>query len=101
METKFTGSAWYIFFLPFWAGIVFTLSLGLAFPWVQCAIINWVVKNTTIGGKRLKFNGSGGGLFGRYIIWWLLTIVTIGLYIPMSIKNQIRYVVENIQIVNQ
>ena len=40
----------------------------------------WVAKNTLIEGRRLKFIGSGTSLFLHYIKWFLLTIITFGIY---------------------
>lgn len=56
------------------------LTLGLAFPWAICILYRWKAKHTVICGKRLKFVGSGGSLFGNYIKWWLLCIITFGIY---------------------
>lgn len=62
-----------LFFLSF-------LTLGLATPWVICARYRYITNNTQLSGKRLKFNGKGGQLFGSYIKWWLLSLITLGFY---------------------
>jgi uncharacterized membrane protein YjgN (DUF898 family) len=98
MEKKFTGGVLPIFLFPFWAIPFLLITLGIAFPWVICIVLRWICKNTTVGEKHLTFKGTGGGLFGRYIIWWLLSIITLGIYNFWSIRNQIRWVVENIEI---
>ncbi|HAO6137079.1 TPA: DUF898 domain-containing protein, partial [Listeria monocytogenes] len=33
-----------------------------------------------IEGRRLKFQGSAVSLFGHWVKWLLLTIITIGIY---------------------
>ena len=43
-------------------------------------IYRWKIEHTVVDGKRLKFNGSAIGLFGNWIKWWLLCIVTLGIY---------------------
>ena len=40
----------------------------------------WKINHTVIEGKRLKFNGTAMGLFGNWIKWLLLIIVTFGIY---------------------
>jgi len=40
----------------------------------------WRAKHSLIDGKRLIFTGSAWGLFGRWILWLLLIIVTLGIY---------------------
>ncbi len=43
-------------------------------------VYNWETKHTVIEGKRLKFTGTAIGLFGNWIKWWILTIITFGIY---------------------
>jgi len=100
MESKFSGGVLQIFLFCIWAPILFVISLGLATPFIECTVIRWICNNSTIGGKRYKFNGTAGGLFGRWIIWYLLTIITIGIYGFWSTRNQIRWVIENIEMVD-
>jgi len=40
----------------------------------------WKINHTVIEGKRLKFNGTAMGLFGNWIKWLLLIVVTFGIY---------------------
>jgi len=56
------------------------ITLGFGYPWAKCMIVRWTVNHSIIEGKRLKFHGTGIGLFGRWIIWVLLCIITIGIY---------------------
>ena len=43
-------------------------------------IKKWETEHTYIEGKQLEFTGDPFELFGKYIIWWVLTIITIGIY---------------------
>nr|DAM72144.1 MAG TPA: protein of unknown function (DUF898) [Caudoviricetes sp.] len=43
-------------------------------------VYGWETKHTVINGKRLAFDGTAMQLFGNWIKWLLLTIVTIGIY---------------------
>jgi len=43
-------------------------------------VISWETKHTVIQGRRLKFTGSAIGLFGQWIKWLLLSIVTFDIY---------------------
>ncbi|MDR2693259.1 MAG: DUF898 domain-containing protein [Chitinispirillales bacterium] len=60
--------------------IITTCTLGLCLPWAVCMFYKWETSHTVVGGRRLQFNGSGGSLFGHYILWWFLTIITLGIY---------------------
>ena len=69
---------------------VSAITLGLAAPAMTCYRLRWIYKHTCIGGYRLKFNGRGGQLFGKYLLWALLTIITIGIYglwVPIKFKK--------------
>lgn len=41
---------------------------------------DWKVRHTVIDGQRLYFDGTGAQLFGNWIKWFLLTIITLGIY---------------------
>jgi uncharacterized membrane protein YjgN (DUF898 family) len=43
-------------------------------------IYRWEAKHTVINGRRLKFTGTATQLFGNWIKWLLLTIITFGIY---------------------
>lgn len=60
--------------------LITSLTLGICFPWALCMVYGWKINHTVIEGKRLKFTGSAIGLFGLWIKWLLLLIVTLGIY---------------------
>lgn len=45
----------------------------------QCEHGDEGAKHTFINGRRLEFFGSAGGLFGRWLLWLLLIIITLGI----------------------
>ncbi len=59
---------------------IIIFSLGIATPWAACLVYHYEVDHTIIDGKRLIFNGTGGSLFGKYILWYLLSLITCGIY---------------------
>jgi uncharacterized membrane protein YjgN (DUF898 family) len=56
-------------------------SLGILYPWAAAISLDFKTRHTVIDGKRLHFTGTGAGLFGNYIKWWLLSIITFGIYL--------------------
>ena len=53
-------------------------------------VYNWEIKHTVIEGKRLRFDGTALQLFGNWIKWLLLTIITFGIYsfwVQIAIKK--------------
>ncbi len=49
------------------------------------------------GETRFKYNGTGGGLFGQLFVGYLLTLVTLGVYMPWFIVRMLKYVTSNTQ----
>ncbi|MBO5322396.1 MAG: DUF898 family protein [Clostridia bacterium] len=72
----------------YWANIGYTLvvnfvtfiTFGIAHPWMRCWYQKWLCEHTVINGKRMTFDGKGGDLFVKYIIWLLLSYLTCGIY---------------------
>lgn len=55
-------------------------TLGLALPLALSVSARWKCNHTVLDGKRLYFDGKAKQLFGKYIVWWLLSIVTLTIY---------------------
>lgn len=55
-------------------------SLGIASAWAKCILYKYQFNHTIYNGKRLKFEGDGGDLFVKQLIWYILTIITLGIY---------------------
>ena len=79
-NSEFDGGLLGLIGISILQGILITFTLGLGTPWAVCIRERWVAKHTIIDGRRLTFDGNGGQLFGNYIKWFLLTIVTFGIY---------------------
>jgi uncharacterized membrane protein YjgN (DUF898 family) len=75
--------------------IVTICTLGLATPFAIVLRQRWRAKHTFIHGRRLIFLGSGMQLFGLWIKWTLLTIVTLGIYSLWMVPQVQKWIVEN------
>ena len=85
--SKFSGGLLGLIGISFLAGLLASITLGIGTPWAVCMVMNWYAKHITIDGKKVTFDGNGGQLFGQYIKWLLLTIITCGIYgLWLSIK---------------
>lgn len=62
------------------AGLLNICTLGIAYPWAKTMRMRYICEHTYINGQKMRFTGSGGALWGQYIKWWLLTLITFGLY---------------------
>jgi len=80
MESKFTGGILGLLGTTILAVLTIIFTLGIGTPWAVCRKYRWTTKHTKIDGRQLTFEGTGGRLFGKFIKWWLLTIVTLGIF---------------------
>ena len=80
MKSKFTGGLLGMIGIGILQVLICTFTLGIALPWAVCLKESWYAKHTIIDGCQLTFDGNGLQLFGNYIKWFLLTIVTLGIY---------------------
>lgn len=65
-------------------------TLFIISPFTECWKQAWYTKHCVYDGKRLTFDGNGAQLMGKWMLWWLLTIVTIGVYsffVKLSLKK--------------
>ncbi len=62
------------------ASLIMSVTCYIATPWAICYIVRFIVDNAVINGKTYYFDGDGGQLFGQWIKWLLLTVVTCGIY---------------------
>lgn len=69
-------------------GLLLLITLGIAYPFTKCMKISYEVKHTKYDGRQLYFDGNGAQLIGKWILWQLLCIPTIGIF-AFFIPNRI------------
>lgn len=77
------------------AFLITVLTLGIAYPYALVLKQRWKAKHTYVKGYRLKFTGKGLGLFGNWIKWLFLCIVTLGIYSFWVAPRVTKWVVEH------
>ena len=75
--------------------VVTLFTLGICYPFAVVLRLRWRTKHTTIDGRRLVFLGSAWGLFGSWLKWWFLTLITIGIYGFWVVPKMNKWIVEN------
>ncbi|MBM3983795.1 MAG: DUF898 domain-containing protein [Planctomycetes bacterium] len=60
-----------------------------------------LLRNESINGRRLTFTGSGGALFGLFIVTVLLSIITAGIYLFWGMPKIIGWIVENTEFMDE
>nr|WP_210732324.1 DUF898 family protein [Cellulomonas denverensis] len=61
--------------------LVTTVTLGIFYPFQVVLMQRWRAKHAFIDGQQLVFTGTATGLFGLWIKWFLLSVITLGIYL--------------------
>ncbi|MDY0276713.1 MAG: DUF898 family protein [Acholeplasma sp.] len=94
-NSKFTGGLLGLIGIAILSGIIVLFTLGICLPYAVVIRQRWIAEHTYIEGKQLKFVGTGISLFGQWIKWLLLCIITLGIYsLWVNIKMK-QWVVQN------
>lgn len=92
---RFDGGAGSYLVVGILAALLTLFTLGLGLPWAAAMFFRWESEHTIIYGRRLRFTGSGSALFGQYIKWFVLMVVTLGIYSFWVIPRMMQWKVEN------
>lgn len=82
-------------------GLILTvITFGIYAPWFMAAFLRYLYSKTTLdrgaaGRVRLEFTGTGGQLLVVGLLGYLLTLVTLGIYLPWFIANLARFFADN------
>jgi uncharacterized membrane protein YjgN (DUF898 family) len=80
MGSQFDGGVLGFIGIQLGTFLLTAVTLGLALPWALTWKERWITSHTVIEGRRLRFTGSGAGLFWRWVKLLLLIIITLGVY---------------------
>jgi len=87
LKGSFTGTGGQLF-VHFLVGyLLMIITLGIYTPWFICRMLRWGAENFTLTADdgttyKLRFDGTGGALFGTFILGALLMIITLYIYTP-------------------
>lgn len=76
------------------------LTLGIMYPYALVLVERWRCKHSFIDGHQLEFRGTGIGLFGHWIKWFFLTIITLGIYLFWVNPRLQKWIWENTAFAN-
>lgn len=80
-EFKFVGGAANYFGTQLLAIAIVVFTVGICYPFALVLTERWKAKHATIDGRTIAFTGTGMGLFGLWIKWLFLSIITLGIYL--------------------
>ena len=76
----FDGITWEYIGISLLTGLLNLFSFGLLSPFCETLMYSWRINHTTYDTIDMEFDGKGWQLFGNYIKWTFLTIITLGIY---------------------
>lgn len=77
----FDGGAATYFGTGLLAALITICTVGICYPFALVLKERWRAKHSFIDGQQLVFTGSATGLFGLWIKWILLILITAGIYL--------------------
>lgn len=80
LEFKFVGGAANYIGTQLLAIVITLFTAGICYPFALVLMERWKAKHATIDGRKVKFTGTGIGLFGIWIKWFFLSLITAGIY---------------------
>jgi uncharacterized membrane protein YjgN (DUF898 family) len=92
---QFDGGAATYFGTAILATLITLVTLGIALPFALVLRQRWQAKHTTVYGRRLRFTGTGIGLFGQWIKWFFLILITLGIYSFWVVPRLTKWVIEH------
>lgn len=100
IRPTFAGTGGEIFGQLFVGGLLTAITFGIYLPWFYCKLINYVFSKTTVSGTakgslRMSFTGKGGELFVTFLVGYLLTAITFGIYMPWFVAKLTKWAYDN------
>lgn len=89
----FTANAIGYFFMRILFNLLYLLSFVIFVPFIISFKNRYLLKHTVVDGRILKFTGHGANLLGRFLLWSLLSVITLSIYswfIPMRFARWIN-----------
>lgn len=77
---KFVGGAANYLGTGLLAFCITLFTAGICYPFALVLLERWKAKHATIDGRKVVFTGTGWGLFGLWLKWLFLSLITLGIY---------------------
>ena len=97
---EFNGAGGDLFKKMIVGAILTVITFGIYLPWFIVALQRFVYENTLVkrtakGELRVDFTGTGGELFKIGLVGYLLSALTLGIYLPWFLVNLNRFFLEH------
>lgn len=99
-KTEFVGGVGKHVGISITNGLLDLITLSFYAAWGHCRVLRWQIDNKIIEGHRMRFDGTGGELLGKWALYGLLNIITLGIYSVFSYVKMQQWITENIHFEN-
>jgi len=101
---NFNGEGGSLFGVMIVGYILTAITFGIYGPWFICKMMGYIADNSvaqTPDGTqyKMRFHGEGAALFGTFIVGYILTAITFGIYMPWFVCKLRKFFYSNTQIV--
>ena len=93
--SEFTGSAFGLLGVNFVTFLVSILTLFFGLPAMVCYKQRWMARHTIVDNRHLTFDGTARQLFGKWIGWLILCVLTVGIFLPFLPLKVKKWVVSH------
>lgn len=106
LQLEFTGTGGELFKIAFVGVLLSAITFGIYLPWMMANLIRWYEdhsKARAADGTQfgLKSDIQGGELFVTFLVGYLLTAITLGIYAPWFLCKLQKLFAEKTQILEQ
>ncbi len=82
-------------------GFICLFTLGIGAPWAITLLQKWQMGHCIVSRDRMYYDGTALGIFGQYIVIFLLSVVTCGLYSSWGIVRMNKYILRHTHVANR
>ena len=82
-------------------GFICLFTLGIGAPWAITLLQKWQMSHCIVSRDRMYYDGTALGIFGQYIVIFLLSVVTCGLYSSWGIVRMNKYILRHTHVANR
>jgi uncharacterized membrane protein YjgN (DUF898 family) len=96
--SQFDGTGLQIFGMTALSGLLLFTTLFLTMPWVVCMWADYFSRHSKVGGRSVKFTGSGGDFAWTYFKGLILSFITLGIYSFWFVRDIARYIASKLEL---
>lgn len=97
-HSEFNAGLLSLIWLNFVNGLIITFTLGFGTPWTVRREYTWLYEHQVIDDRKLVFEGKAASLFGQWVKWILLSVVTVGVYAFVVPIKKMQWITKNTHI---